>query len=105
MNNLTNIIDTQITTENVKNIIDQYNFSQTQTLNLCGKVTNKKSCNFSHDMLISVVADNILSSVNDAITENSFFQDLNRHKREELVRKQPGPSAKLVMLLVNYLMG
>lgn len=95
VNRLHNIVDTTVSTQNVKAIILNYNFNQTATINLCGTIISKGACTISQTILVSMIADNILSSVNQAVTNDSFMADLQQSGTSSASATTTGPIQEL----------
>jgi hypothetical protein len=76
-NYISNLVNTTLTSEKVQSIISIYNLSQTMNFPACGTI-NASSCIFGQNMILSLIADNMINAVSEVVSNDSFLNDLTQ---------------------------
>lgn len=74
-NHISNLIQTVLSNQNIRNIIASVDATQMQNIYMCGRWT-ANSCVWSQNIQLSLIADQIISSLNDAIVSDSYLADI-----------------------------
>lgn len=75
-NHLHNLLETTLTNQNIRNIINGVSITQAINIPMCGTWVSERSCNFSQNVTLSIIADQIISSFNQAVIDDSFLADI-----------------------------
>lgn len=74
-NHISNLISTNITNQNIKNIINSTRLDQVQTIYQCGTWTGN-SCNLTQNIQLSLISDSVLSQMNSIVKNDTFLADI-----------------------------